>query len=77
MKFFQACADKLKREMEQFGFPPKFPEHVEEVVEEVQDNSIPKDKSKGIFLIINLCKLVVNNDSIIYFCHRQKKQGCC
>ncbi|XP_046652789.1 leucine--tRNA ligase, cytoplasmic-like [Daphnia pulicaria] len=43
----KACADKLKREMEQFGFPPKFPKHVEEVVEEVQDNSIPKDKSKG------------------------------
>lgn len=67
MKCFQACADKLKREMEQYGFPPKFPEHVEEVVEEVQDNSIPKDKSKGIFLIINLCELVVNND---FFCHR-------
>ena len=23
--FFQACADKLKREMTEFGFPPKFP----------------------------------------------------
>lgn len=59
MKFFQACADKLKREMEQFGFPPKFPEQVEEVVEEVQDNSIPKDKSKGIFFIRNMWKLIV------------------
>lgn len=39
--------------MEQFGFPPKFPEQVEEVVEEVQDNSIPKDKSKGISFIWN------------------------
>lgn len=27
--FFQACADKLKREMDDFGFPPKFPENSE------------------------------------------------
>jgi leucyl-tRNA synthetase len=24
----KACADKIKREMEQFGCPPKFPEPV-------------------------------------------------
>ena len=26
----QACADKLQREMEEFGFPPEFPEEEEE-----------------------------------------------
>ena len=33
--------------METFGYPPNFPEQVEETLEEVQDNSVPKDKSKG------------------------------
>lgn len=42
----KACADKLKREIELFGFPPKFPE-VEDVKEEVESDGIPKDKSKG------------------------------
>lgn len=43
----KACADKLKREMEQFGCPPVFPkdEVVVEVVEE--RGGVPKDKSKG------------------------------
>lgn len=27
--FLQACADKLKREIADFGFPPKFPENAE------------------------------------------------
>lgn len=44
----KACADKLKREMEDFGYPPKFPEAVEEVAPETQSDNIPKDKSKGI-----------------------------
>lgn len=26
----QACADKLQREMEDFGFPPEFPEEDED-----------------------------------------------
>lgn len=42
----KACADKLKREIELFGYPPKFPE-VEHVKEEVESDGIPKDKSKG------------------------------
>lgn len=42
----KACADKLQREMETFGCPPKFPEVEEEKVEEERD-VIPKDKSKG------------------------------
>ncbi|VEN44598.1 unnamed protein product [Callosobruchus maculatus] len=41
-----ACADKLKREMELYGYPPKFPETEEVKVEESNDG-IPKDKSKG------------------------------
>lgn len=43
----KACADKLKREMETFGYPPRFPkdELLSPVVEEKSD--IPKDKSKG------------------------------
>jgi len=44
----KACADKLKREMETYGYPPVFP--TGEPVVEVQDTSsepIIKDKSKG------------------------------
>ncbi|EFO88158.1 hypothetical protein CRE_06955 [Caenorhabditis remanei] len=45
----KACADKLKREMEDFGYPPNFPEDVEEVVKEEVSavDEIIKDKSKG------------------------------
>lgn len=42
----KACADKLKREMEMFGYPPKFPQDEEIKVEET-DDVVPKDKSKG------------------------------
>lgn len=42
----KACADKLKREMDVYGCPPKFPEETENVVK-VQDEIVPKDKSKG------------------------------
>ncbi|KAJ8911845.1 hypothetical protein NQ315_003323 [Exocentrus adspersus] len=42
----KACADKLKREMELYGFPPKFPQN-EETVVEAENDGIPKDKSKG------------------------------
>ncbi|XP_034937128.1 leucine--tRNA ligase, cytoplasmic [Chelonus insularis] len=42
----KACADKLKREMEVFGYPPKFPQE-EETIEEVVDDIVMKDKSKG------------------------------
>lgn len=44
----KACADKLKRELETFGYPPNFPTEEEQspVVEEEKD-IIPKDKSKG------------------------------
>ncbi|XP_018574667.1 leucine--tRNA ligase, cytoplasmic, partial [Anoplophora glabripennis] len=42
----KACADKLKREMELYGFPPQFPQ-TEEITIEEDDEGIPKDKSKG------------------------------
>lgn len=45
----QACADKLKREMQDFGYPPKFPEPVEEAVVEDKSDTAPKDKSKGLY----------------------------
>lgn len=45
----KACADKLKREIEEFGFPPQFP--LEDAVEkiEIDDNKEIeiKDKAKG------------------------------
>uniref|UniRef100_H2ZCU0 leucine--tRNA ligase n=1 Tax=Ciona savignyi TaxID=51511 RepID=H2ZCU0_CIOSA len=48
----KACADKLKREMEDFGFPPKFPHNEEVVVEKVTKDpsemtKIILDKSKS------------------------------
>jgi leucyl-tRNA synthetase len=42
----KACADKLKREMEVYGYPPNFDVEEVKVVEEDRD-IIPKDKSKG------------------------------
>ncbi len=48
MDHSKACADKLKREIEEFGNPPQFPaEEEEEVKEEVKDEPIIKDKAKG------------------------------
>ena len=46
----KACADKLKREMEDYGYPPNFPaedEQEEEKERDVSDEPIIKDKSKG------------------------------
>lgn len=42
----KACADKLKREMALYGYPPIFPDEEDIVVKEEGD-VIPKDKSKG------------------------------
>lgn len=42
----KACADKLKRELETFGYPPNFPQDEIVQVEEERD-VVPKDKSKG------------------------------
>ncbi|PIO61760.1 hypothetical protein TELCIR_16706, partial [Teladorsagia circumcincta] len=45
----KACADKLKREMEDFGCPPRFPLEEEATIEEEISSydEITKDKSKG------------------------------
>ncbi|XP_005996155.1 leucine--tRNA ligase, cytoplasmic isoform X2 [Latimeria chalumnae] len=47
----EACADKLKREMELFGYPPQFPEEEEEEEEETpmkeEEEPIIKDKAKS------------------------------
>lgn len=41
----KACADKLKREVALYGYPPQFPN--EEKIEEVVEDIAIKDKSKG------------------------------
>lgn len=43
----KACADKLKREMSEFGFPPNFPVENDEPVVEEKEDITTKDKSKG------------------------------
>jgi leucyl-tRNA synthetase len=44
----KACADKLKREMEEFGFPPNFPTEDSPNEQSVKsDEPIIKDKSKS------------------------------
>lgn len=43
----KACADKLQREMESFGYPPVFPSEDDTKVVEEDRDIIPKDKSKG------------------------------
>lgn len=42
----KACADKLKREMAKYGYPPEFPEDIETIEEKI-DDIMPKDKSKA------------------------------
>lgn len=42
----KTCADKLKREIELYGYSPQFPEEMETIEEQV-DDVVPKDKSKG------------------------------
>lgn len=55
----KACADKLQREMEAFGYPPVFPK--DEPVAEVEKSDVPKDKSKGKKVIEpGLCKVYVS-----------------
>ncbi|KAG5674705.1 hypothetical protein PVAND_004657 [Polypedilum vanderplanki] len=43
----KACADKLKREIETFGYPPNFPIEEETTAVEVERDVVPKDKSKS------------------------------
>lgn len=44
----KACADKLKKEIEIFGYPPKFPdEGIVYTVTISKEDNLLKDKSKG------------------------------
>lgn len=43
----KACADKLKWELDTFGYPPVFPEEKEVEDPEIKDDILIKDKSKG------------------------------
>ncbi|XP_058810679.1 leucine--tRNA ligase, cytoplasmic [Phymastichus coffea] len=43
----KACADKLKREIETYGYPPQFPTYDDELFEEESNDVIIVDKSKG------------------------------
>jgi len=43
----KACADKLKREMELYGYPPRFPKIRKRKEIDDDDDAICKDKSKG------------------------------
>lgn len=51
----KACADKLKREIEAYGFPPRFPDDQPPTpTEDIKDEIILKDKSKGKKVSLNL-----------------------
>uniref|UniRef100_A0A0V0G4H9 leucine--tRNA ligase n=1 Tax=Triatoma dimidiata TaxID=72491 RepID=A0A0V0G4H9_TRIDM len=44
----KACADKLKRELEEYGYPPQFPVDIpSQKVSHSEEDEITKDKSKG------------------------------
>jgi len=44
----KACADKLKREIDEFGFPPNFPAtEIEAKPEKKEAEAVVKDKGKG------------------------------
>lgn len=43
----KACADKLQREMETYGYPPVFPQETGDAVVKEEKSDVPKDKSKG------------------------------
>ncbi|KAB0798864.1 hypothetical protein PPYR_06746 [Photinus pyralis] len=43
----KACADKLKREIEEYGCPPQFPVEDVSIVAVEREDVVPKDKSKG------------------------------
>lgn len=55
----KACADKLKREMKTFGFPPKFPVSAVEAEPEetTKADAVARDKSKG--KKVTLCAVIM------------------
>ena len=63
----QACADKLKREMEDFGFPPNFPTEPEEKEEEEKaEAGVIQDKAKGkkVSLLIRRNLKLITDDTM-------------
>lgn len=72
----QACADKLKREMQDFGFPPVFPVEQEEKEEEKSDTPVIQDKAKGKKVWIGLtehCVQTVSKNIVVVFFLLQSK----
>ena len=69
----QACADKLKREMQDFGFPPVFPVEQEEKEEEKSDTPVIQDKAKGKKVWIGLTEHCVQTVSKNIVCFLQSK----
>lgn len=67
----KACADKLKREISEYGCPPKFPEDEEEdEPEPTPSDGTPVDKSKG--------KKVIAERECLFrfrFCHLSVNSG--
>lgn len=61
--FLQACSDKLKREMTDFGFPPKFPEKEE------------KEEAKQVREIWNTVKPALTDTSRTVGGHRPLVSG--
>lgn len=65
----QACADKLKREIELYGCPPDFPdeEEEEEEIPVKTEEVIIKDKAKGkkvwwlIFILVKILYIYMSN----------------
>lgn len=58
---FKACADKLQREMEDYGYPPQFPAEQDIPKQEVKESEIGKDKSKSKKVIIKKCFMQENS----------------
>ena len=59
----QACSDKLKNEIADFGFPPQFPPEEEEEPPAVKEVEMGKDKSKGKKVCVDVVLVVVSFSS--------------
>ena len=61
----QACADKLKNEVGQFGFPPIFPgeteEEEEDVAKEAADPADPTKRTKRV--LTTLCDVSIMHNT--------------
>lgn len=59
----KTSADKLKREMEIYGYPPKFPEDNQILEEKVDDVPKDKNKSKKIEMVEKMDDIVLKDKS--------------